>query len=109
MTLPLRRKRGETLRLTLLHEVDDVAVDLTGYTITCAARLSGDATDGPPLDTASVTILNQVTLTGRFTVDFGVTDSTWPIGRVSIDAKLVSGDTSYTPTLTVDIERPVTP
>ena len=108
MTTPLRRKRGETLRLTLEHAIDGAAVDLTGYTITCAARTSGDATDGTPMATASVTILDQVTLTGRFTVDFDLTTG-WPIGRVAIDAKLVSGDTVYTPTVTVDIERPVTP
>ena len=108
MTTPPKRKRGETLRLTLEHKIDDVLVDLTGYTITSAARTSGDATDGTPLATANCSILDQVTLTGRFVVDFGLTTG-WPIGRVAIDAKLDSGDIVYTPTLTVDIERPVTP
>lgn len=107
MTAPLRRKRGETLRLTLLHEIDDVAVDLTGYTITSFARIASDTTDGTPLDTATCTILDQVTLTGRFTVDFGVTTA-WPVGRVLIDVKLDSGDIVITPTLVIDIEKAVT-
>ena len=107
MSAPIRRKRGETLRLTLLHEIDGVAVDLTGYTITSAARLASEP-DGTPLAEAECTILDQVALTGRFTIDFGETTA-WPIGRVVIDAKLVSGDTLFTPTLTVDIERAVTP
>ena len=107
MSTIIRRKRGETLRLTLLHEIDDVPVDLTGYTITSFARIASDTTDGTPLDAATVTILDQVTLTGRFTVDFGST-AAWPVGRVIVDAKLVSGDTSITPTLLIDIERAVT-
>ena len=108
MSAPIRRKRGETLRLTLLHEIDGVAVDLTGYTITSFARVSSDTTNStPPLDTATCTILDQVTMTGRFTIDFGET-SDWPVGRVLIDAKLDSGDVVITPTLAVDIEKAVT-
>ena len=107
MTAPLRRKRGETLRLTLLHEIDDVAVDLTGYTITSFARIASDTTDGTPLAEADCAALNQATLTGRFTVDFGST-AAWLVGRVLIDVKLDSGDIVITPTITVDIEKAVT-
>jgi hypothetical protein len=111
VTTPLHYKRGETLRIMMTLTSDDgAALDLTTYTLASKARTSGDATDGAPLATATITKDNQATNPGRIFVDFGETDSTWPIGRVSIDVRYesASGDVRFTPTFSVDIERAIT-
>lgn len=111
MTAPLRYKRGETLRLTMtLTDDDGAALDLTTYTLASKARLVSDTGDGTPLGDVVPTKDNQATNPGRIFVDFGETDSTWPIGRVNIDVRYesASGDVRYTPTISVELERAIT-
>ena len=108
MSGPLKHKRGTTLRIAMTIKVDGVAVNLTAHTLSSFARLQSDTSDGAPLATAIVTKDDQALRPGRVFVDFGVTTSAWPIGRVNIDVKYVNTDTDATPTFQIDVERGIT-
>lgn len=102
----LRVLRGATFRRDAIRKVDGVPTDLSGYSITSQVRDPRDLSS--IVDTATVTIANQVTDTGKFELDFGSTE-TWPIGSLWLDIRLDSGGTvDYTERVTLEVSETAT-
>lgn len=100
-------KAGETLSMLVTY-TDGAGdpISLTGKTITSQIRTQSLEL----LDDLMVTIADQTTNTGQFTLS--ATDemtSAWPIGSLIFDVKIVQGSTViYSDTGRIDIKQAVT-
>lgn len=101
----LKVKRGTILRLRCTHTSGDAVVDLTGVTLTSAARL--ESSDGESeLHELDVTVTDAAA--GRFELEADTTE--WTRGRFKVDVKFVAGGWRYwSETFEISLAEPVTP
>ena len=92
----LRVKRGDSFSFVLRREHDGAPVDLTGAVIAASVRDPSAPDAGPSLAELDVTLLNQVTDTGkvRFSALKEVT-AAWPLRDLVCDVQHTSADGSY--------------
>ena len=105
----LTTKAGDTFSRSMTWSVDDVAVDLTGYTITSKLRLPGDTSDDAALATLTATAdADQVTNVGVFVLSSDDT-ADWPIKTLVCDVRFTSsgGQVSTTETFEIAVRRAV--
>lgn len=101
----LKVKRGTILRLQCTHESGDTVVDLTGVTVTSAARL--ERSDGEAeLHELDVTVTDAAE--GAFSLEADTT--VWTRGRFAVDVRFeASGSRYWSETFHVSLAEPVTP
>lgn len=98
-------KRGSTLSWPAVwRDSLGATVDLTDSTIEMQLRKNS----GALIDTLTITLLDQVTNRGAFTISADDT-SEWPIGLAKFDIKrTVDNVVVYSSTATINIEEQVT-
>lgn len=101
----LKVKRGTILRLQCTHTSGDDVVDLTGVTITSAARL--ESSDGASeLHELDVAVSDAAG--GAFELEADTTE--WSKGRFAVDVRFeASGSRYWSETFHVSLAEPVTP
>lgn len=101
----LKVKRGTILRLRCTHTSGDAVVDLTGVTITSAARL--ESSDGESeLHELDVTVTDAAE--GAFELEADT--ETWTKGRYAVDVRFeASGARYWSETFHVSLAERVTP
>ena len=79
-------------------------MNLTGYTVTSAARPSTSETTVP----ITVSVADQIATPGRFTLSADT--ATWAVGRWVLDVLFLApgGDRYYSDTITLDVQDRVT-
>lgn len=96
-------KIGATLSFTgIASDSSDVPIDLTGYTLTSQAR----DTRGTLVGTATISVSNQGTDPGEFTLSVpATTTDDWSEGTVLFDVRLESGGgvVDYTETVAIRV------
>lgn len=109
--LTLKHKRGATLSYggAITDDAGD-AVDLTGYTVTSEVR----SADRELVSTADITLADQGTSPGVFTVEVSAADTAdWTAGaRLLFDVRVQSASArvDYTETIAIDVvERQTDP
>jgi hypothetical protein len=107
-TITIRHKRGATLSYAgLVADSSDVPIDLTGYTVTCELRDASLTL----ASAATVTMLDQVTDPGRFTITVpAASTETWTAGRaLRMDVRIESPSrVDYTDTWLIDVVERIT-
>jgi hypothetical protein len=107
----ITHKRGDSLELECKLVKDDVAIDITNFTITSQLR---DSTDTLITDTnfnGSFTVTKTNPTTGVFKITATATEtSEWPLRKAICDVQFVEadGDTTSSETFNIDIVRDVT-
>lgn len=98
-------KKGTILRLSCTHESGDEVVDLTGVTVTSAARL--ERSDGESeLHEFDVTVTDATEGAFMLTAD----STTWTKGRYGIDVKFAAAGSRYwSETFHISLSDSVTP
>lgn len=87
--MALRLKRGSTLRLHCVHSLGGVEVDLTGYTVTAAAKRGR----GEPIALTVTVDPDQSTNPGVFVATADTEE--WPTGNYAIDMGFDGPSTRY--------------
>ena len=107
----ITHKRGDSLELECKLVKDDVAIDITSFTITSQLRDSTDALIADNNFDGSLTITKTSPATGVFTITATATEtSEWPLRKAICDVQFVEadGDTTSSETFNIDIVRDVT-
>jgi hypothetical protein len=101
----LNVKQGTILRLQCTHTSGDDVVDLTGVTVTSAARLESSAGESE-LHELTATLTDAAS--GVFELEADTTE--WTRGRFKVDVKFAaSGSRYWSETFHVSLAEPVTP
>lgn len=109
MATSMQHKRGDTLEIACTETAAGVPVDLTGYTVAAQVRTrAGDEL----VDTATVTLADQGTSPGEFTVTVAAARTAlWEPGReldLDIQYTAPGGTVWSSGTISITVVRDVT-